>query len=170
MNAESQPIAPHVRPLVARRRRFVVVVDTSPECHVALRFASARAAHVEGGTLVLFHVIPPAEFQHWMAVEDKMREESLEDAEDFLKRVSADVTEYCGVVPERIIRRGRAREELQKFLESEEDIFALFLGADTEGDPGPLVSYFSGPLVGSLTCPVVIVPGSLSDEDIDEMA
>lgn len=170
MNPEPQSPTPHVRPLVARRRRFVVVVDDSSECHVALRFASARAAHVEGGTLVLFHVILPGEFQHWMAVEDKMREESYEDAEDFLKRVSSDVTEYCGVVPEQVIRHGRPREELQKFLESEKDIFALFLGANTEGDPGPLVNYFSGPLVGSLKCPVVIVPGSLTDADIDEMA
>lgn len=159
-----------LRPLVARRRRFVVVVDDSPECRVALRFASARAAHVDGGSLLLFHVIPPAEFQHWMAVEDKMREESLEEAEELLGEVAGEVAEYCGLDPERVIRQGRPRDELQKFLESEADIFALFLGADTEGEPGPLVTYFSGPIVGSLSFPVVIVPGSLSAVDIDEMA
>ena len=141
------------RPLARRRRRFVVVVDDSPECHVAIRFASGRAAHVDGGVLVLFHVIPPAEFQHWMAVEDRMREESLEEAELLMKDVADTVYNYCGVHPEVIIRQGQPKEELQKFIDEEEDLFALFLGADTEGDPGPLVTYFSGRPRVERSCP-----------------
>ena len=105
-----------------------------------------------------------------MAVEDKMREESLEEAELLMKDVADTVYNYCGVHPETVIKQGQPKEELQKFIDEEQDLFALFLGADTEGEPGPLVSYFSGPLVGSLRCPVVIVPGCIKDEQIDEMA
>lgn len=159
-----------LRPLAERRRRFVVVMDDTKECHVALRFASARAAHVEGGVLVLFHVFQPAEFQHWKAVGDRMREEAFEEADAMLKRVSMQVADYCGIQPERIVRQGKPDEELRQYVEETADIFALFLGADTEGEPGPLVSYFSGPVIGSLHCPVVIVPGLLSDEEIDAMA
>ena len=37
-------------------------------------------------------------------------------------------------------------------------------GAAVEGGPGPLVSHFAGAGVGSLSCPLIIVPGGLSDE------
>ena len=157
-------------PLFERRRRFVVVVDGSKESSAALRFASARAAHTLGGRLVLFHILKPSEFGHWMVVEDRMREEKYEEAEELLRGIASKVFEYCGGHPEVVIREGQPQDELQKFLEEEEDLFALFLGASSEGDPGPLVNKFSGPLVGLLKCPVVIVPGCLEDEDIDHMA
>lgn len=152
-----------------RPRKFLVVIDDSPECRVALRFAAGRAGHVDGGGVVLFHVIRLAEFQHWIAVEDRMREEAYEGAEALMQEVSANVFDYCGVRAEIIIRTGDPKEELQKYIEEEKDLFALFLGANSEGDPGPLVDYFSGPLVGSLKCPVAIVPGCLTDAQIDEM-
>ncbi len=170
MTEEIDKTTGKVLPLTKRPRRFVVVVDDSQESSVALRFASARAAHTDGGRLVLFHILEPSEFGHWMAVEDKMREEKYEEAEELLRDISAKVYDYCGGHPEIIIREGQPKEELQKFLEEEEDLFALFLGASSDGDPGPLVNNFSGPLVGSLKCPVVIVPGCLADEDIDHMA
>ena len=42
------------------RRNFLVVVDDTPECRVALRFACMRA-HRTGGGVVLLRVIEPAE-------------------------------------------------------------------------------------------------------------
>ena len=157
-------------PIAERRRRFVVVVDNTPECHVAIHFAALRAAHVEGGQLVFFHVVPPAEFQHWMAVEDRMREESIEEAHEALAREARDVREIVDLEPEMIVRSGNVKDELQTFIEEEDDIFALFLGANAEGDPGPLVQYFCGNLSGSLKCPVVIIPGGLTDEQVQAMA
>ena len=56
-------------------RVFLVVVDETEEMEVALRFACRRARHT-GGRVALLYVIEPAEFQHWMAVEDLMREEA----------------------------------------------------------------------------------------------
>lgn len=170
MTNETDNGAQSVLPLTKRQRRFVVVVDDSQESSVALRFASARAAHTEGGRLVLFHILEPSEFGHWMAVEDRMREEKYEEAEELLRDIAGKVFDYCGGHPEIVIREGQPKDELLKFLEEEKDLFALFLGASSEGDPGPLVNNFSGPLVGSLHCPVVIVPGCLDDEEIDMMA
>lgn len=157
-------------PLIERRRRFVVCMDATPECRKALRFATARAAHVKGGSLVIFHVIPPAEFQHWMAVEDRMREEAFEEAEHVMQDIADQLYRYAGIRPEIVIRQGQPRDELQAYLEETSDIFALFLGASAEEEPGPLVSYFCGPMAGRLNCPVVIVPGRLTDEQIDAMA
>lgn len=157
-------------PLKRRKRRFVVVMDSSPEAKVSLKFASARAAHVDGGTLVVFHAVKPSEFQHWQAVKDAMAEETKQEARGLLKSVAAFVKEEYGLEPEIVIREGNPKEELQKYMEKSRDLFALFLGAHSEGEPGPLVDYFSGPLCGCLKCPVVIVPGCMTDDQIDEMA
>ena len=162
-----QALQPHSLPLVQHKRKFLVVVDDSPECRVALRFASGRASHVEGGAVVLFHVIAPAKFQHWVAVENKMREESLEEATALLEEIATEQFSYCGVRPEYVILEGEPEQELLAYMEKTDDLFALILGASEEGDPGPLVNYFSGPQAGKLKCPVVIVPGGLSNEEID---
>jgi hypothetical protein len=159
---------PH-RPIVERKRKFLVVIDDSPECKKAMRFASGRASHVEGGGLVLFHVLPDVEFQHWMGVADRMKEEAFEEAELLIKKFADEVFEYCGVHAEIVIREGNNREELEKYVQETDDLFALFLGACSEGDVGPLVHYFAGELVGHLKCPVVVVPGGLEDALIDEL-
>lgn len=158
------------KPLRQRKRRFLVVIDESPEARVSLKFASARASHVDGGTLVLFHVVQPAEFQHWVAVQDRMDSEAKREARAMLKGIADEVGQDYGIKPEIVIREGNPKEQLLAYIEKAKDLFALFLGAHTEGEPGPLVDYFSGPLVGSLKCPVVIVPGALTDEQIDDMA
>ncbi len=167
LNTEDRP-ASH-RPMKARARKIVVVVDDSPESKVALRFAAGRAAHLDGGELILFHCIRPGEFSHWVAVADRMREEAHEEAAEMMNQVAERMHAYCGVQGRSHIVEGEPHEELAKFMTEEEDLFFLFLGANTEGEPGPLVDYFSGPLVGSFKCPVGIVPGSMSREEIDEM-
>ena len=59
---------------VAGRVKYLVCVDGSAQSRVAVRFACLRAKNTNG-YVVLLTVIEPAEFQHWMAVEDVMREE-----------------------------------------------------------------------------------------------
>jgi hypothetical protein len=44
------------------------------------------------------------------------------------------------------------------------------LGAAAEGGPGPLVSHFAGSVAGSLPCPLIIVPGSLSEEQLARLS
>ncbi len=147
-------------------RVFLVVVDQSEEMRVALHFAARRAMRT-GGRVALLFVQEPAEFQHWMAVGDLMREEAREEAEALMQRLSAEVREWSGTYPVVHMREGDVREELLKLLEEEPSISILVLAASTEsGAPGPLISYIVGKGSGSLRVPVTIVPGSLTDEEI----
>ena len=65
-------------------RKFMIVVDDTPECTNALRFAARRAAKTGGGVVMLY-VIRPEEFQHWIGVAEVMRAEAREAAEDYRK-------------------------------------------------------------------------------------
>ncbi|MBM3518185.1 MAG: universal stress protein, partial [Alphaproteobacteria bacterium] len=80
-------------------RKFLVVVDDTPECRVALRFACRRARKTQGG-VTLVRVIEPADFQHWAAVGNLMREEARAEAETLLQSLAADVNHSAGVIPE----------------------------------------------------------------------
>jgi nucleotide-binding universal stress UspA family protein len=69
-----------------------------------------------------------------------------------------------------VIREGETAAEMLKLIEEDEDIAALILAASsgTEG-PGPLVSSLAK-TAGTFPIPVAIVPGHLSDEDLDSMS
>ncbi len=152
------------------RRNFLVVVDDTPECRVALRFACMRA-HRTGGGVVLLRVIEPADFQHWIAVENLMREEAREAAEELLQGLAGEVYDYSAITPEYRIREGRVDDEILALLAEEPSIRILILGASPDAaGPGPLVSRLAGQVSGSMPVPVTVVPGNMTAEQIDDLA
>jgi nucleotide-binding universal stress UspA family protein len=151
-------------------RIFLCVVDESEELSQALHYACRRAKST-GGRVALLYVIELAEFQHWMAIGNLMQEERREHAEEMLKVISSTVQNQTGQMPIIHIREGKVREELLKLIEEEQSISVLVLGAATGPDgPGPLVSYLVTKMAGRLRVPITIVPGSLSDDEIDEIS
>ena len=56
-------------------RKFLVVMDNSPEFLNALRFAAIRASKT-GGAVEILGIIGPEEFQHWLGVGEAMRAEA----------------------------------------------------------------------------------------------
>jgi len=147
------------------RRKFLAIIDATPECDRAVYYAARRAEHTHGGLVLLF-VIQPAQFQSWLGVENIMRAEAMDSAEETLAKFVARVREIASVEPELAIREGVPAEEIQKLINDDPDIAILVLatGTGTEG-PGPLVSLIAK-ANSAFPIPVTIVPGSLSDEDI----
>ncbi len=151
-------------------RVFLVVVDESPEMEIALRFACRRALHT-GGRVALLYVIEISEFRNWLTVGDLMREEARSEAEQLLQKLASRVTEMVGRMPILYVREGNRRDELLKLIEEEPSISILVLGASTgQGGPGPLVSALTGKFIGRLSIPITIVPGSLTDQHLDEIS
>lgn len=151
-------------------RKFLVVVDSTPECTNAIRFAARRAQHTGGGVVMLY-VIPRDDFQHWMGVAEVMREEAREKAEERLAELADEVREIAGVVPEFAIREGKAVEEILALIKEDEEIGVLVLGAGTDPEgPGPLVSQMVNKLGPKMPIPVTVVPGEMTLERIDQIA
>ena len=150
-------------------RNYLVVVDDTPESRVALRFAARRAAK-NAGRVSLLHVLPPIDFIQWGGVQEVMEAEAQAKAEALLTEVAEEVMSEIGVRPSISVRSGKPAEQVLKALQDDDSIHTLVLGAASKGAPGPLVAFFSGETAGQLPCPVVIVPGSLSEEAIDRLA
>ena len=154
----------------AGTRVFLVVVDETAEHHLALQYAARRAAHT-GGRLALLHVIEPAEFQHWIAVEELAREERREAAERLMRRLCEQFAPVAGSIPIVHIREGRTQDELVALIDEEPTISILVLAAGTgAAGPGPLVTSLTGKAVARLRIPITIVPGGLTIEQVDALS
>jgi nucleotide-binding universal stress UspA family protein len=154
----------------ARDRIFLVVVDATEEMRGALRFACRRARRTDG-RVALLYVMEPADFQHWMAVEERMRDERREEAERVLQGLAADVNALTGKMPVLYLREGSPSDEIVKLIEEEPKISILVLGAGTDKKgPGPLVSSIAGKMSGGFPIPITVVPGTLTLDQIDALS
>ena len=150
--------------------KFMVVIDDTPECDRAVYYASRRAARVGASVLMLFVIEIQDRNQQWLGVADIMRAEAHEEANAALDRYAARANGIAGITPERAVREGEKAQEILNQIDEDEDIAVLVLAAGTgkEG-PGPLVANL-GKTAGTYPIPVAIVPGHLSDQDLDAMS
>lgn len=147
------------------RRKFLAVVDSTPEAAKAIRYAARRAASIDAD-LALIYVVVPGDFQHWLGVEEVMRAEARAEGEQAMERASQMAIEYAGITPELVIREGTVKSEIESFIEEDRDVALMVLAAgDSTESPGPLVSAIAGS--GAFPIPVTVVPNTLTDDDID---
>jgi len=92
-------------------------------------------------------------------------------ANDQLELAATRARELVDVEAERVVRFGLKLEQILGLIEEDPDISLLVLAASSgpEG-PGPLVTLMAGKAAGTFPIPVVIVPGALTDEDIEALA
>jgi nucleotide-binding universal stress UspA family protein len=149
------------------KRKYLVVIDDTEECDRAVFWAAKRAGRTKS-QIVMLRVVETAERnQQWLGVADLMQAEGLEAANAVLDKFSARIKKIARLTPERVIREGAATEQINKLIEEDADIGILVLaaGIGAEG-PGPLVTNLAK-TAGQFPIPVAIVPGHLSDDDID---
>jgi len=149
------------------KRKYLVVIDDTEECDRAVYWAAKRAGRTKS-QIVMLRVIETAERnQQWLGVADLMQVEALEAANAVLDKFDARIKQIARIKPDRVIREGAAAEQISKLIDEDADIGILVLaaGIGSEG-PGPLVSNLAK-TAGQFPIPVAIVPGHLSDEDID---
>lgn len=150
-------------------RTYLVVVDDSPEAENALRFAARRAVKTGGGVDILA-LIPPAEFVQWGGVQATIEEEARLQAEAVVAGAAGTLLAESGVTPSILVRQGEGPKIIREMIDANPEVAALVLGAAASGPPGPLVTHFAGTDAGALRVPVMIIPGSLSREDIDRVS
>jgi nucleotide-binding universal stress UspA family protein len=147
-------------------RVYLVIIDDTAEALVALRFASRRAIKT-GGSL---HLIEPQPFVAFAGVQATIDEEARERAQTTAATAASSILSDGGAMPLISVQQGEGVKVVRDYLEQNPEISALVLGAGLESGPGPLVSHFAGTHAGSLPCPVFVIPGTLSDADIDRLS
>ena len=105
--------------------------------------------------------------------EGNQRRYSQAEAEKLSKELLSDLSNYCIQLgtpkPKIYLKKGNTSNELIKLINNESLITVLVLGASTEtGNPGPLINFVTN---ASNECriPITIVPGNLTDQQIDNL-
>lgn len=153
-------------------RKFLVVVDDSPEFDAALRYA-ARRARSTGGRVALLRVLPTGSDAHWSGVRDEIQREMRAEAETLLNRLGEEAAERSGAQPLFLIEEGEPQDAIHKVVRDDPEIKILVLAAGSGArGPGPLVTAVlkQGGAFGGRKLPVTIVPGELTETDIEDLA
>jgi nucleotide-binding universal stress UspA family protein len=151
------------------KRTYLVVVDDSAESRVALRFAARRAAKT-GGRIEVLGIVEPQDFVQFGGVQAAMEEEQRLRIEGVVSAAIGEILDESGMDANIILRSGEAVRTVRDYLEGRDEVAALVLGAAPSGNPGALVANFTGHDAGLLPCPVMIIPGSLTDERLEQLS
>jgi nucleotide-binding universal stress UspA family protein len=108
--------------------------------------------------------------QQWLGVADIMRTEAEDDANDALDRAAGLAYATAAITPERVIRKGEPMPQILSVIEEDPDICMLVLAASIGAEgPGPIITLLAK-TAKNLPVPLLIVPGMLSDEQIDALS
>jgi hypothetical protein len=147
-------------------RKFLIILDDTPEMLNAMRFAAIRASKTGGGVEMLA-VISPEEFQHFMGVADVMRAEAREKVEAHFQLFKDRMEKREGITPTLAVREGDKVDAIIAHIKADPEIGVLVVGAGVDkAGPGPVVAALTGRRMGELRVPITIVPGSMTKEDI----
>jgi nucleotide-binding universal stress UspA family protein len=160
---------PYHRPGMDSAPTYLVIVDDSPESRVAMHFAVQRAAHV-GASVCLAHVVRPAEFMHFGAVQSAMAAEAREEAAALLASAADAAEALAGQRPATLVLEGEAAPAILAHVRGNPSVRALVLGAASRGAPGQLITAFTGEGAGQLPCLVMVVPGGLDAARLAEIS
>ncbi len=151
------------------KRTYLVVVDDSPEARVALRFAARRAAKTNGRIEIL-GIVEPQDFVQFGGVQAAIEEEQRLRIEGVVSAAIGEILDEAGIEAMIIVQQGEPVKAVREYIGEREEVAALVLGAAPSGNPGPLVANFCGNDAGRLPCPVMLIPGSLSDERLEQLS
>lgn len=152
-----------------QKRTYLVVIDDSAEAAVALRFAARRAAKT-GGRIEVLGIVEPQDFVQFGGVQHAIEEERRLRIEGVVSASVGEILDESGVEAKIIVQQGEPVKAVRDYVGEREEVAALVLGAAPSGAPGPLVSNFCGHDAGRLPCPVMLIPGSLSDERLEQLS
>lgn len=149
-------------------RVYLVIMDETTEAQVALHFAARRAAKTEGAVHIIAHV-PPQAFSAFGGIQATIEAEARDRAEVIATGAAGSILVENGKMPTISVRVGEGVKVVQEYLAEHPEVAALVLGAAAEGNPGPLVTHFTA-AAGSLPCPVFVIPGGLTQNDLDRLS
>ena len=149
------------------KENFLAVFDGTDECKSAVRYA-ARRAKINNAGLLIVATIDTAEFTYWLSVNNKMIDDIEKESRDALEELSINIKSYSDVSCDYIIEHGSKLDVVKNLISLDNSISLLILASNKKDkNPGILVETISGE---GYSIPVVVIPGNLSDNDIDKLA
>lgn len=152
-----------------KKLKLLVCVDNSQHSRVAVRFACREAERLSF-KVELIHVINPSEYNTLFMGGDMLREEKQAEADALLKDIAKEAKQFSKIKPTYQIREGFLSDEVVKAIEEDGTVNMLILGkAPESGSKSDFIAVLSAELVSKIMIPMLIVPGDLTDAQIEDL-
>jgi nucleotide-binding universal stress UspA family protein len=146
--------------------KYLVCVDNREESRVALRLACMKA-RVRGHRVTLLYVIAPSDFQTLGTVAERMREERMQEGQNLLNALAQEAITTYGVTPNTLLREGVVGEEIVATVNADPDINMIAIGvAHHISGRGTLTAWLAAQLGNKLFVPLMMIPGNLTDQQL----
>lgn len=156
-------------PKAAKPPKYLVCVDAREESRTALRLACMKAAG-RNGSVSMMHVVAPADFQTLGAIADRMKEERQKEGEQLLKTLADEASRTFNIRPSLILREGPTGDEIIAATLEDADVIMVVIGIAKEGtNRGKLASWLASQLGHKLFIPLLMVPGNLTDQQLEAL-
>lgn len=152
--------------------KILVCVDRFDPAKVAVQFAT-KLAKKRGFQLLLMHVIqPPAELGGLFGIGDIQAKEAEAEAQAMMAKLASEVSDELPSTPEILLRQGQIGDEIITAAVADPDIHLLVLGAApvASASKGKLIGWLSSQLGSRLLIPLLVVPGNLTEQQIEELS
>lgn len=149
--------------------KFLVCVAENDASSVALRMA-CKKAHRRGDGVDILTVIEPMDFQPLFGVGEKINSEKREQAEALLQELAGIAQDECGLTPSLHLREGNLGEQIIAAVMEDNDVNMLVIGLMPDSPTGSkLVTWLSERMGDELLVPMTIVPGNLTDQQLEAL-
>lgn len=151
-------------------RKFLAVSDETEECISALVFAGMRAKAVGAG-LVILRCARASGGGGWIGLDRDINQDAIDAARLKAVQHADQVEARTSVKPELIVSDDEAVDAIRKLVDGDPAIKVLILAAGSgRWGPGPLVSRLAkGKPLAARPIAVTVIPGDLSDKQLDEI-
>ena len=149
------------------KKKFLVVIDDSKELKNAIHFAAQRAKNTNGA-LAMLYVVDHAINAQWSKVEHLIEQEETSEAKKICRNWSQLIKDKFDIDTEIILKLGNKKDEIIKLLRDDKNIRFLVLATSADGEnPGPIIKSLLSSKMRDLSIPIVLVPGSMEEKDIN---
>ena len=149
------------------KKKFLVVIDDSKELKNAIHFAAQRAKNTNGA-LSMLYVVNHAINAQWSKVEHLIEQEETSEAKKICRNWAQFIKNKFNIDTEIIIKLGNRKDEILKLLKEDKNIRFLVLATSGDGEnPGPIINSLLSSKMKDLSIPIVLVPGSMDEKDIN---
>ena len=156
-------------PNAAKDTKYLVCVDQREESRVALRLACMKS-NAKGNRVCLLHVITPADFQTLGSIADRMREERKEEGQQLLSTLAEEAFATYGIRPDLMLREGSTGDEIVAVTQEDNGVNIIALGiAHHSAGRGKLAAWLAGQLGSKLFVPLLMIPGNLTDQQLQSL-
>jgi uncharacterized membrane protein YqiK len=154
----------------AKSVKYLVCVDGREESLVGLKLACMKAG-ARNGSVDMLHVVAPADFQTLGAIAERMREERYNEGRTLLEKLAAHAQATYGILPNAILREGPTGDEIVAAAMSNADVITVVLGiaANQNNTRGKVAAWLASQLGSKLFIPLLLVPGNLTDEQLQNL-